>query len=66
LKQHAKSWATYQVLFDQDKKEYFKNKVKRINTLHQHMDLTVDSIEFVISADIVDTIIDDIFFCNDE
>jgi hypothetical protein len=28
LKQHAESWATYQALFDQDKKEYFKNKVK--------------------------------------
>jgi hypothetical protein len=40
--------------------------VKRINTLHQHMDLIVDSIEFVISAIIVDTIIGDIFFRNDE
>ncbi|CAK9269226.1 unnamed protein product [Sphagnum jensenii] len=51
---------------NQDKKEYFKSKVKRINTLHQHMDLTADSIEFVILADIVDTIIGDIFFRNDE
>jgi hypothetical protein len=30
------------------------------------MDMTTDSIEFVISADIVDTIIGDIFFYNDE
>jgi hypothetical protein len=30
------------------------------------MDWTTDSIEFVISVDIVNTIIGDIFFCNDE
>jgi hypothetical protein len=54
------------VLFNQDKKEYFKSKVKRINILNQHMDLTVDSIKFVILANIVDTIIDDIFFRNDK
>jgi len=34
FKQHAKSWAAYHALPDQDKKEYFKNKVKCINTLH--------------------------------
>jgi hypothetical protein len=66
LKQHVKLWAAYQVLSDQDQKEYFKSKVKRINILHQHMDLTTDSIEFVILANIVDTIIGDIFFRNDE
>jgi hypothetical protein len=48
----------------QGKKEYFKSKVKRINTLHQHMDLTTDSIEFLILIDIVNTIIGDIFFHN--
>jgi hypothetical protein len=30
------------------------------------MDQTMESIKFVISTDIVDTIIVDIFFCNDE
>ncbi len=44
-------------LSNQEKKEYFKNKVKRINTLHQHKDLTADSIEFVILSDIVEMII---------
>ncbi len=53
------------MLSDKDKNEYFKSKVKRINTLHYHMDLIADSIEFAILADIVDTIIGDIFFCND-
>ncbi len=52
------------MLSHHDKKEYFKSKVKHINTLHQHMDLTADLIEFVIYADIVDTIISDIFFRN--
>jgi fructose-1,6-bisphosphatase len=61
LKQPTKSWAAYQALSGEDKKEYFKSKVKCINTLHQHMDLIPDSIEFVISANIVDTIIGDIF-----
>ncbi len=59
LKQHAKSWATYQALSNQEKKEYFKSKVKRINILHQHKDLTTDSIEFVILTDIVKMIIGD-------
>ncbi len=62
LKQHVESGVAYQVSSDQDKKEYFKSKVKCINTLHQHTDLTVDSIEFVISVNIVNTIIGDIFF----
>jgi hypothetical protein len=66
LKQHIESWAAYQAMFDQDKKEYFKNKVKHINILHQHMDLIVDLIKFIILTNIVDTIIGDIFFCNDE
>jgi hypothetical protein len=62
LKQHIESWAANQAFSDQDKKEYFKSKVKHINTLHQHMDLTADLIESVISADIINTIIGDIFF----
>jgi hypothetical protein len=53
-------------LSDEDKKEYFKNKMKRINNLHQHMDMTVNSIKFVISAAIVNMIIGNIFFHNDE
>ncbi len=54
------------MLLNQDKKEYFKSKVKCINILHQHMDLIADSIKFIISVDIVNTIINDIFFHNDE
>ncbi|CAM6018110.1 unnamed protein product [Sphagnum balticum] len=34
--------------------------------MHQHIDLTANSIEFVISADIINTIIGDIFFRNGE
>jgi hypothetical protein len=66
LKQHAKSWAAYQALSDQDKKEYFKNKVNRINILHQHMDLITHLIKFIILTNIVDTIISNIFFHNDK
>jgi hypothetical protein len=66
LKQHVELGAAYQVPSDQDKKEYFKSKVKCINTLHWHTDLTMDSIEFVISANIVNMIIGDIFFHNDK
>ncbi len=40
--------------------------MKCINILHQHMDLIAGSIKFIISTDIVNTIIGDIFFCNDE
>ncbi len=40
--------------------------MKRINTLHQHMDLTANSIEFLILIDIVNMIIGDIFLHNDK
>jgi hypothetical protein len=50
----------------QGKKEYFKSKVKRIKTLHQHMDLIANSIEFLILIDIVNAIIGDIFLHNDK
>jgi hypothetical protein len=51
---------------EKDKKEYFKSKMKRINTLHQHIYLTADSIDYLISADIVETIIGNLFFRDDE
>ncbi len=36
------------------------------NTLHHHYDLDVDTLQFVISSKIVETIINDLFFRDDD
>ncbi len=48
------------------KKAYFDDKVKHTNTLHVHMDLAMDTLEFVIRRSIAETIISDLFFRDDE
>ncbi len=64
--QHAKSWALFQDLSKADKKQYFSSQIKPANTLHRHMTVKDDKLVFDISARIVDTIIGDLFFRNDE
>ncbi len=56
----------YQLLFVTEKKAYFHGKIKRTNMLHAHMDLATDMLEFVIRRSIVETIISDLFFRDDE
>ena len=41
---------------------YFKDKVQSANTLHIHVDMTSDMIEYTIKAHIVQTIIGELFF----
>ncbi|RHZ28071.1 hypothetical protein DYB37_002647 [Aphanomyces astaci] len=60
--QHKESWEAYQQMSTSAKKEYFNDKISSTNTLHVHMDLTSDSIEYTIKAPIVDTIIGGLFF----
>ncbi|RHY05403.1 hypothetical protein DYB36_006565 [Aphanomyces astaci] len=60
--QHNESWEAYQQMSTSAKKEYFNDKISSTNTLHVHMDLTSDSIEYTIKAPIVDTIIGGLFF----
>ncbi|RQM29957.1 hypothetical protein B5M09_013872, partial [Aphanomyces astaci] len=60
--QHKESWDAYQQMSTSAKKEYFNDKISSTNTLHVHMDLTSDSIEYTIKAPIVDTIIGGLFF----
>jgi hypothetical protein len=60
--QHGASWTLYQLLSITEKKAYFDDKIKHTNTLHVHMDLATDTLEFVISRSIVETIIGDLFF----
>ncbi|KAH8952971.1 hypothetical protein BDL97_09G113300 [Sphagnum fallax] len=64
--QHAESWALYQDLSKADKKQYFSSQIKPANTLHRHMTVKDDKLVFDISARIVDTIIGDLFFRDDE
>ncbi|RHY65416.1 hypothetical protein DYB30_006099 [Aphanomyces astaci] len=60
--QHNESWEAYQQMSTSAKKEYFNDKISSSNTLHVHMDLTSDSIEYTIKVPIVDTIIGGLFF----
>ncbi|KAH9534488.1 hypothetical protein CY35_17G008300 [Sphagnum magellanicum] len=64
--QHAESWVLYQDLSKTNKKQYFSSQIKPANTLHRHMIVKDDKLVFNISARIVDTIIGDLFFQDDE
>ncbi|CAM6024322.1 unnamed protein product [Sphagnum balticum] len=64
--QHGASWTLYQLLLVTKKKAYFDDKIKHTNTLHAHMDMATDTFKFVIRRSIVETIIDDLFFRDDE
>jgi len=64
--QHTESWVLYQDLSKANKKQYFSSQIKPANTLHQHMTVKDDKLVFNISARIVDTIIGDLFFRDDE
>jgi hypothetical protein len=64
--QHGASWTLYQLLLVTEKKAYFDNKIKHTNTLHVHMDLAMDTLEFIINRSIVETIIGDLFFRDDK
>ncbi|CAM6029422.1 unnamed protein product [Sphagnum balticum] len=56
----------YQLLLTIEKKAYFDDKIKHTNMMHVHMDLATDTLEFVISRSIVETIIGDLCFRDDE
>ncbi len=64
--QHAESWALYKAAAKKDKQHFFDNKIKVANTLHWYMDLDSDILTFMINASIVNTIIGDMFFRDDE
>jgi hypothetical protein len=64
--QHAESWVLYKVAAKKDKQYFFDNKIKVANTLHRYMDLDSDTLTFMINANIVNTIIGDMFFRDNE
>ncbi|KAH8961769.1 hypothetical protein BDL97_05G065700 [Sphagnum fallax] len=47
-------------------KQYFNGRIKATNMLHHHFDLDKDTYEFFICTEIVNVIINDLFFHNDE
>ncbi|CAI5717146.1 unnamed protein product [Hyaloperonospora brassicae] len=59
---HKESWEAYQHCSTSAKMAYFKDKVQSANTLHIHMDLTSETIDYTIKAPIVQTIIGELFF----
>jgi len=64
--QHVESWALYKALTKKDKQHFFDNNIKVANTLHRYMDLNNDILTFMINASIVNTIIGDMFFRDNE
>ncbi|CAM6035641.1 unnamed protein product [Sphagnum compactum] len=48
------------------KKAYFDGKVKRANTMHTYIDTSQDTIHFTISLSIVDVIIKELFYHDDD
>ncbi len=66
LKQHAETWEEYNELFVEDKKVYFNDKVKCVNTMHMYIDTNQDTICFTISLPIVDVIIKELFYRDDD
>jgi hypothetical protein len=64
--QHAESWALYKAMTKKDKQHFFDNKIKVTNTLHRYMDLDSDILTFMINASIMNMIIGDMFFRDDE
>uniref|UniRef100_M4BQY5 Uncharacterized protein n=1 Tax=Hyaloperonospora arabidopsidis (strain Emoy2) TaxID=559515 RepID=M4BQY5_HYAAE len=63
---HTYSWALYTEMSNADKALYFASKIKPTNTLHRHMELKDEPLTYDISARIVETIIGDLFFRDDE
>ncbi|CAM6010655.1 unnamed protein product [Sphagnum balticum] len=66
LKQHVETWEEYNELSIDDKKVYFNDKVKRINTMHMCINTNQDAICFTISLPIVDVIIKELFYHDDD
>jgi hypothetical protein len=60
------SWITYQALSSEEKENYFNECIKKTNTLDHHFDHDKDTYEFFLSIEIVEVIIGDLFFRNDE
>ncbi|CAM6016739.1 unnamed protein product [Sphagnum balticum] len=66
LKQHVEIWEEYNELYVDGKKVYFKSKVKHANTMHMYIDISQDAIRFTISLPIVDIIIKELFYYDND
>jgi hypothetical protein len=64
--QHTASWTEYQGMSVDQKKQYFNGRIKATNMLHHHFDLDKDTYEFFICTEIINVIIGDLFFRDDE
>jgi hypothetical protein len=64
--QHVTSWITYQALSSEEKENYFNECIKKTNTLDHHFDHDKDTYEFFLSTKIMEVIIGDLFFRDDE
>jgi hypothetical protein len=64
--QHTSSWMEYQGLSIDKKKQYIVGRIKLTKTLHHHFDLDADTLQFSISFDIIETIVDNLFFHDNE
>ncbi len=56
----------YNELFIDDKKVYFNGKVKCVNMMHMYINTNQDAIHFTISLPIIDVIIKELFYRDDD
>jgi hypothetical protein len=56
----------YKAATKKDKQHFFDKKIKVANTLHRYMDFNSDILTFMINGSIVNTIIGDMFFRDNE
>ncbi|CAN5953532.1 unnamed protein product [Sphagnum jensenii] len=61
----VETWEEYNELSIDSKKVYFDGKVKRANTMHMYINTNQDAIRFTISLPIVDVIIRDLLYHDD-
>ncbi len=66
LKQHVETLEEYNELSVNGKKAYFNGKVKRANTMHMYIDTSQDTIRFTILLSIVNVIIMELIYHNDD
>jgi hypothetical protein len=64
--QQKSSWTEYQGLSAEQKLQNFDGRVKLTNTLHHHFDLDTDTLQYIISSTIVETIVGGVFLRDDD
>jgi hypothetical protein len=64
--QHSEKWMEYSAADNSAKQLFFGSLIARSNTLHNYMDLDADAVTFNVSHEIVDIVIGQLLFRDDD